>query len=78
LLLAKSPLHFVLLLLPEQNYTFQLSSFWGSGHHYSRHCAFFFCSTKNNSVHHLPIPLAQRPAQGAVTQLKLQSTILNT
>jgi hypothetical protein len=32
LLLAKSPLHFVLLLLPEQNYTFQLSSFWGAGH----------------------------------------------
>jgi hypothetical protein len=32
LLLAKSPLHFLLLLLPEQNYTFQLSSFWGAGH----------------------------------------------
>src|SRR5260370_13410512 len=32
LLLAESPLHFVLLLLLEQNYTFQLSSFWGSGH----------------------------------------------
>ena len=32
LLLAKSPLHFVLLFLLEQNYTFQLSSFWGSGH----------------------------------------------
>jgi hypothetical protein len=30
LLLAESPLHFVLLLLLEQNYTFQLSSFWGS------------------------------------------------
>src|SRR5207245_250941 len=25
-------LHFLLLLLLEQNYTFQLSSFWGSGH----------------------------------------------
>jgi hypothetical protein len=32
LLLAESPLHFVLLLLLEQNYTFQLSTFPGSGH----------------------------------------------
>jgi len=36
LLLAESPLHFVLLLLLEQNYTFQLSTFRGSGQVYTQ------------------------------------------